>query len=143
LYYDLIRSTDPAQMALNQDPDIELMFIDDFGMPRFYMVENLNAAITISTNVVWPGGGSGYNLTGSSTLSNQLAVWDGNGVLLTHQEFDGRVIQGDTPSGTSDHSTHVAGTMVAEGQDANAKGMSYQANMTAFEWTLARIIHDF
>ncbi len=135
LYYDLLQSAEPATMALNQNPNIRLMFINDYGMPVYYLTTNLNAARTISTDEVWPGGASGHNLTGSGTSTNQLAVWDAGGVLLTHQEFGGRVTQMDSPGGTHYHSTHVAGTMVAAGVQANAQGMSYQANLSAYEWT--------
>ncbi|NIM18779.1 MAG: S8 family serine peptidase [Candidatus Latescibacteria bacterium] len=135
LYYDLLASTDPAQQRLNNDPSIQLMYINERGMPVYYQLNNLNAAQTISTDDVWPGGSSGHNLNGSATSTNQLAVWDGDGVLLTHQEFGGRVTQMDSPSGTHWHSTHVAGTMIASGVAGAAKGMSIAAQLSAYEWT--------
>jgi hypothetical protein len=135
LYYDLLNSTDPAQQALNKNPDIKLMYINDRGMPVYYKIHNLNAARTVSTDDVWPGGGAGHNLDGSSTLANQLGIWDAGGVLLTHQEFGGRVVKGDGWSDTHWHSTHAGGTMVASGVQANAKGMSPQAGLTSYEWT--------
>lgn len=135
LYYDLLNSPSPAQQVLNLNPDIQLIKISDRGMPMFYRLNNLQAARTVSTDDVWPGGGAGYNLTGSATTTAQLAVWDGGGVRLTHQELVGRVTQMDSPGGTHPHSTHVAGTMVASGFQAAAKGMSYQANLSAYEWT--------
>lgn len=135
LYYDLLNSTDPAQQALNQDPDIKLMYINDNGMPVYYKLHNINAARTISTDDVWPGGGAGYNLTGAATTYAQLGIWDGGGVRLTHQEFGGRVIKGDGWTSTHWHSTHCGGTMIAAGVQANAQGMSYQAQLTSYEWT--------
>jgi hypothetical protein len=134
LYYDLLNNPSPAQRVLNMNPDIQLIKINDRGVPMFYMVDNLNAARTVSTDDVWPGGGAGYNLTGSATTTSQLAIWDGGGVRLTHQELTGRVTQIDSPSGTHPHSTHVSGTMIASGVVANAKGMSYQARLSAYEW---------
>jgi hypothetical protein len=134
LYHDLLRSTDPAQRALNDAPDIQLMFIRPGGMPAFYETHNLTAARTIATDQVWPGGGSGHNLTGSGTPAGALAVWDAGGVRLTHQEFGGRVIQVDTVSGYHYHATHVAGTMVAAGVDSLATGMSYEALLDAYDW---------
>jgi|GEM_PF-2710060 len=135
LYWDLLSSDDPAQMRLNEDRDIQLMFIDELGQPVYYTVSNLNAARTISTDDVWPGGGWGLELSGSGTATGELAVWDGGGVRTTHQEFQGRVTQMDSPSATHYHSTHVAGTMIAAGTVATAKGMSYQANLGAYDWT--------
>lgn len=94
---------------------------------------NLNAAKTVSTNAVWPGGILGLNLTGSGT---SLAVWDGGKVRTTHQEFGGRVVQKDGATSLNSHATHVAGTMIAAGVDPNAKGMAYQANLDAYDWLL-------
>ncbi|MBU1706322.1 hypothetical protein KKB28_00230, partial [bacterium] len=48
-YYSLLESTAPAQAALNENPDIELMYITASGRPVFYTINNLNAARTIST----------------------------------------------------------------------------------------------
>ncbi len=131
-YYALLESVAPAQVALNENPDIELMYINERGFPVYYSITNLDAARTLSTDDVWPGGSAGYSLTGSGT--DFLGVWDAGGVLLSHQEFDGRVVQMDSPSGTHYHSTHVAGTMVAQGQVASAKGMAYQASLDAYDW---------
>lgn len=84
-YLELLRSTEPAQKALNQDSSIQLMFVDEHGKPIYYQMGNLTAAKTVSTNKVWPGGGYGYSLTGSSTLAGELGIWDGGGVLTTHR----------------------------------------------------------
>jgi hypothetical protein len=124
------------QLPLRQEyPDgtiIEVVKIA-FGMPLYYITHNANAAITTRVNHLWPGGKLGLSLTGSGY--NKLGEWDGAGVRTTHQEFDGRVTQMDSPSGLSHHSTHVAGTMVAGGVEANAIGMAYQANLQTYEWT--------
>jgi hypothetical protein len=133
LFTALLESTEPAQRTLNQDPNIQLMFVEN-GNPFYYGMQNINAARTISTDDVWPGGIGGYSMTGSGTALGELAIWDGGGVLTTHQELTGRVTQIDSPAATHYHATHVAGTMVATGVDANAKGMSYQANLAAYDW---------
>jgi hypothetical protein len=134
LYYDLLASEDPPQERLNASPDIQLMYMNERGRPIFYLLDNLNAARTLSTDDVWPGGSGGFSLSGSGTTLGQLAIWDGGGVLTTHQEFGGRVTQMDSPGGTHYHSTHVAGTMIAAGVDASAKGMSYQGTLAAYDW---------
>lgn len=36
------------------------------GIPLYYITHNLNAAKTISTNMVWPDGGYGFNLSGTT-----------------------------------------------------------------------------
>lgn len=134
-YNQILKSTDPAQMALNASEDMELIYVDEGGRPHYYKTTNSTAAKTISTNLVFPGGSGGYSLTGSGTTLGKLAIWDAGGVLTTHQEFDGRVTQMDSPSGTHYHATHVAGTMVAGGFVPNAKGMSFEANLAAYDWS--------
>jgi hypothetical protein len=115
LYWDMLSSTNPVQMALNQDRDIQLMFIDEHGLPKYNTVDNYDAAESISTDEVWPGGSGGYTLTGAGTVLGRLGIWDAGAVRTTHQEFGGRVTQDDSPGGTHYHATHVAGTMVGAG----------------------------
>ena len=104
-----------------------LVGVDDFGFPKYVMSNNnIIAAATTRASQLWPGGSSGLNLSGSSAnMKNKLAIWDGGSVLATHQELVGRVTQKDNPSATSDHSTHVAGTMIAAGVNPVAKGMAF------------------
>lgn len=100
--------------------------VDDAGIPIYTATDNnIVAAATIGTNKVWPGGGLGLTLSGSSAnVKDKLAIWDGGKVRNTHVELTGRVVQRDV-SAISDHSTHVAGTMIASGVNPQAKGMSY------------------
>ncbi len=108
----------------------ELQYFEH-GMPVYYITNNLNAAKTVSTDKVWPGGGAGLNLTGQGEI---LGIWDGGKVKTSHQELSGRVTQKDNPSSLSDHATHVAGTMIASGVDLQAKGMAFEANLHAYDW---------
>ncbi|MBD3161253.1 MAG: S8 family serine peptidase [Candidatus Eisenbacteria bacterium] len=135
LYRALLETDEEPQRSLNRSPEIELMYIDVRGMPVLYGVDNLDAARTVGTDEVWPGGGQGFSLTGSGTAAGALGIWDAGGVRATHQELTGRVTQVDNPSGLHYHATHVAGTMIAGGVDAQAIGMSYQANLSAYDWT--------
>lgn len=101
--------------------------VDNFGFPKYVITNNNTiAAATTRANQLWPGGSSGLNLSGSSAnMKNKLAIWDGGSVLATHQELIGRITQKDNPASTSDHSTHVAGTMIASGVNPSAKGMAF------------------
>ncbi len=110
---------------------IGLVRFDENGHPVFYGTDNLNAAKTVATNIVWSGGGFGYALDGSGIT---IGEWDGGGVRTTHNELTGRVSQIDSPSALSDHSTHVAGTMIATGLSANAHGMANQADIDAYDF---------
>ncbi len=109
---------------------IEIQFIDENGQPQYYKTDNVNAAATISTNKVYPGGDAGLNLTGSGIT---IREWDAGSALTTHQEFGGRVTNVDGGS-SHYHSTHVAGTIMASGVVPEAKGMAYQANLRSRNW---------
>lgn len=101
--------------------------VDDFGMPLYKITEN-NAisAATINTNKLYTGGSLGLNLSGSTMPNNKVAIWDGGAVLTTHVEFQtNRVEVKDGVVASSTHATHVAGTIMAEGKNPNAKGMAY------------------
>ena len=116
---------------------MELMEINDFGAPMYYVTQsnlvfNLGAANTNRASSLWTGGSSGLNLNGEGMT---IGEWDGGGVRLTHQEFGGRVTQNDAAIGTSFHATHVAGTIMAAGVSPNAKGMAHTANLLTHEWT--------
>jgi hypothetical protein len=105
--------------------------VDALGFPVYLKTnDNVIAAATTRTNTVQPGGSLSLNLSGSSTnLINKLAIWDGSTVFATHQEFAGKTITNKDNSTLAliDHSTHVAGTMIAKGAYAPAKGMSFGA----------------
>jgi len=115
-----------------------LVGIDDFGYPKYYITQNNTiAAATTRANQLWPGGRSGLNLSGSSaSVTNKLGIWDGGKVLNTHVELTGRVLQKDLVSAFSDHSTHVAGTMMSSGVNPLAKGMVFGLqNLVAYDYS--------
>ncbi|MEN0056862.1 MAG: S8 family serine peptidase [Mucilaginibacter sp.] len=108
---------------------IKLQGLNKMGFP-VYLITHNNAisAATTSTNAIQPGGALGLNLSGSSTfLNNKLAIWDGGSVYTAHQEFAGKSITIKDNGSVLDHSTHVAGTMIAKGVYAPAKGMAFNA----------------
>lgn len=120
----------PVSFVAEDSTEYELIRVEE-GAPVYFQTLNVDAAISTSTNHVWPGGRSGFNLNGAGMTMRE---WDGGGTRITHQEFGSRVVQVDNPSGLSNHATHVAGTMVAAGVNSNAKGMAYAANLRAFDW---------
>ncbi|MEA1890874.1 MAG: S8 family serine peptidase, partial [Pseudomonadota bacterium] len=123
----------PTRKKLADGTVIEIQRLTPAGMPVFYITENAVAADTVSTDNVWPGGTAGLNLDGSGMT---VGEWDDGVVLDTHWEFTGRVTQVDnSPTDPSDHSTHVAGTLIAAGIiDPAAKGMAYAASLDAYDW---------
>jgi hypothetical protein len=51
-----------------------------------------------------------------------LGMWESGNPRLTHQEYAGRVVSEE--GSTTDHGTHVAGTILAAGIDPAARGMA-------------------
>ena len=97
----------------------------------YYVTANLNAAQTVQTTALWPGGSLGLGLSGSGMT---LGIWDGGAVRATHQEVSGRVTQIDGATSISNHASHVAGTLIASGINLNARGMAYAAQLHACDW---------
>ncbi len=121
----------PVTFETDEGVLFELMRIDEFGQPQYYITENAVSAASISTSNLHPGGSSGLSLDGTGITVRE---WDGGAVLATHQEYNGRVVMGDGVTSTHYHATHVAGTMIASGVDAGAKGMAPNADLRAFDW---------
>lgn len=107
-----------------------LQGLNSKGFPVYLKTyDNIISAATTQTNAVQPGGTLGLNLSGSSSfLNNKLGIWDGGAVYAAHQEFTGKTITNNTTESVLDHSTHVAGTMIAKGVYSPAKGMAFNAN---------------
>jgi hypothetical protein len=108
----------------------EIAYIED-GKPVYFETYNLGAARTSHANKVWPGGGMGLSVTGTNIPP--LGIWDAGPVNSRHVEFGNRVTVRDAGSPNS-HGTHVGGTMVAAGVRSDAKGMSYEARLTSYDW---------
>ncbi len=131
---EVVRVADSLGIPLRQEFDkaglIELQrFVD--GRPVYYITHNHEGAQVIKSSEVWEGGSAGFSLSGEGQT---LGIWDAGAVRLTHQEFQGRVVQADDAEHTHYHAVHVAGTMIAGGVESAAKGMSYKANMDAYDW---------
>jgi len=109
------------------------------GRPVYYRTLNAAAAISTRTNLLHGTSGLGLNLTGKDLVAY---VWDGGTARITHQEFGNRLSIGDSDTGylgiSSDHATHVAGTMIATGIDPDAKGMAPEASGKTFDWDFDR-----
>ncbi|MFN8343022.1 MAG: S8 family serine peptidase [Cyclobacteriaceae bacterium] len=108
-----VRFTDPAGRVFVLD------HLDATGHPVYLVT--LNQASAVTTNVVQlrPGGSAGINLFGKDMT---VGVFDG-GKVGVHQELDNRVLsrEGDQ---LSEHATHVTGTLIASGINADARGMA-------------------
>lgn len=103
---------------------------DETGKLEYFATDNLEGASTISTDKIQVFGLENFNLSGRGFTAG---IWDGGQVLTTHQEFTSRVALGQTTS-ISDHATHVAGTMIAQGINPLAKGMANQATLISYDF---------
>jgi hypothetical protein len=66
---------------------------------------------------------------------SSLGIWDSGAIRGSHREFKNRVAQMDGVTILSPHSNGVAGIMMATGILPSAKGMSYQANLKAWDFS--------
>jgi len=123
---------------LEYGTSIYMVDVSPEGKPIYYGVDNADAAAGTLTTVMH--GFLGLNTEG---FGMNIGVWDENRALGTHQEFTvsstnsaSRMSYGDNAiTGTStDHATHVAGTMVARGVQPNARGMAFRANIVSYNW---------
>ena len=101
----------PLRRELPNGQVLELQRIKPGTGPVFYITNNLDAADSVSTDEVRPGGSSGLNLDGNGMT---VAEWDG-GAIYNHTDFIGRLTQVDGATVVSGHSTHVAGTLIGAG----------------------------
>ena len=100
--------------------------------PVYYITNNVDAADTVSTDDLWMGGSQGLELDGAGMT---VGEWDAGAVYFAHPDLAGRVTQGDTPESISNHSTHVAGTLIGSGAGLypQARGMAYAAHLKAWD----------
>lgn len=116
---------------------VSLMGVDMYGQPIYFTSFNSPVhAITVNTNRLWTGGSTGFNLNGSSdSLTFKLGLWDEGATRNTHFEIANRITQRDNVTKIIDHSTHVAGIMIAKGVNPSAKGMIHgNKGIYAYDW---------
>jgi hypothetical protein len=132
----------PTEIALPNGTTAQLISINE-NVPLYVMSCNVEAAQTIGTTNIWPGGSSGLNLNGTNRT---IFMWDEGQPRLTHSEFTTRVSMLDTTTtNLNSHSTGVAGTLAAGGVNnimSNgipignvAKGMSFAGQVLAGSFT--------
>lgn len=117
----------------------KLLYLNSFtkeGEPLYLTnFSTTNAGKNVRINSLYLGGDLGLNLDGSSTLiKDKLGMWDGGNVNSNHQEMTGRVQNLDS-SPVSEHSSHVAGIMIASGINKDVRGMAFKANLKAWNFT--------
>ena len=117
---------------------VSLMGVDMFGQPIYYTsFADPVHAITVNTNKLWTGGSTGFNLNGSSdSLTFKLGMWDESAIRNSHIDIANRTTQKDNVTKIIDHSTHVAGILIAKGVNPAAKGMIHGSKgIYAYDWS--------
>lgn len=104
------------------------------GSPKYYATDNREGGITTRTDRVHTGGSAGLDLNGENMIAG---IWDGGRVRATHNILIDRVTQLDNPTSISNHSTHVAGTMIGDGEllTGAVKGMAHMASLLANDFS--------
>jgi hypothetical protein len=103
------------------------------GVPVFIASDARNQINSMDVDKLHNGTIPGYTITGNGMTAY---IWDGGLVRTTHQEFGGRVTNVETSGSNSDHATGVAGVVIGAGVNANARGMAYEANLKALNFTV-------
>jgi ELWxxDGT repeat protein len=99
--------------------------------PVYEEPENANAAI--STNAHRVRRTAPFSVEGQGMV---FGLWESGGVpRQTHQEFGGRVTVRDGTVTSTDHATHVGGTLAGNGTNAEALGMAPAALIDAYSST--------
>lgn len=102
----------------------------DGDRPLYWRTCNANAAISVGANILRA---APYFSDGTG---GTIGLWDASSARTTHQEFTGRVTTRDGSLATSDHSSHVSGTLCALGLNtlATARGMATNAWVDSYDW---------
>jgi hypothetical protein len=121
------------EMQLPDGGSALLVGVYDDGTPKYYTTDNREGGITTRTDRVHTGGAAGLDLNGENMIGG---IWDGGRVRETHNLLVGRVTQMDNSGSISDHSSHVAGTMIGSGSvlGGQAKGMAPEAELSAYDF---------
>jgi hypothetical protein len=101
------------------------------GIPYYYRTFNRGGATTSHVQKLYPFGQQRLFLTGRTVTAG---IWDGGRVYEQHPEFGGRVKLINQEREYDSHATHVAGSMVAAGLDARARGMAFEGRLRSFDW---------
>jgi hypothetical protein len=132
----------PVRKNYSRSKQLVLQETDPLGSPIYYTLHNTEAARGTRTQALYKGGSLKLELSGSSTtLTGKIGLWDGGRALATHQELAGSTAGGpvvqqmDRADNLSDHTTHLAGTVVARGINPLARGMAYGARLSIWDYT--------
>ena len=118
----------PSMIKLAEDK-LAVLFDYRDGLPYYFSTHNLQARKTTEVDMVQNLNPGLQSLFGKKIT---IGVWDGGLVRRTHQEFQTNRVSNKSGGQTSNHATHVMGTILACGVTDRAKGMVPQAKAFAY-----------
>jgi len=122
----------PMTIKLEGERIARFQYLDDDNHPVYFTTHNVTAAITNGARALQTGGSLNLGLEGQGMI---VGIYDQTRPRANHAEFGSRVTQIDGSTETiSNHATHVTGTILASGINANARGMARAATGWAFNW---------
>lgn len=136
----LIKNPKAKEVIKDKNGGIKKMKYIINNQPIYIVTHNINSAKATRTNFLHTGGNLNLDLDGENMF---IGVWDGDNVRDTHVEFlnndfvaNSRITTPDFGSSDvyGDHATHVAGTIIAKGTNANSKGMAPKAEIISYDW---------
>lgn len=130
----------PTKQKRWEDGEITFEIYDVIdGVEQIVRTANANSAITSRTNKLYNGGGLGLNVEGQGM---KAYVWDNGAVRETHVEFPNSKVYNVDSTTPQFHSSHVTGTIVAQGisnnpasQSFKSRGIAFMATADCYDWT--------
>lgn len=98
------------------------------GEAVYYQIGNESSAISSNIDKIRIGGESGLDLSGEGIV---FGLWDNGNPRFTHQELEGKIVRAEIDDVTG-HSTQVAGILVANGVEPEARGMASEAIIDSY-----------
>ncbi|MCC5936745.1 MAG: S8 family serine peptidase [Lunatimonas sp.] len=122
----------PMVIDLDSERQARFQYLDEDAHPVYFTTHNVAAAATNGVRALQAGGSLNLGLAGQGMV---IGIYDQTRPRANHNEFGNRVTQIDGSTETlSNHATHVTGTILARGNNPNARGMANEATGWAFNW---------
>ncbi|WP_343685721.1 S8 family serine peptidase [Chryseobacterium gleum] len=128
-----LRSLGYKEFISENGNEKQLIGSDENGRPMYYTTLNAGAAKMTKADNLYAGGGLGLNITGSNM---KIGQWDYSKPRTTHELLAGKINSYDALQNQtiSRHSTNIAGTLVGNNGDPDARGIAYDAIINAYDW---------
>ncbi|WP_312286944.1 S8 family serine peptidase [Chryseobacterium gleum] len=128
-----LRSLGYKEFISENGNEKQLIGSDENGRPMYYTTLNAGAAKMTKADNLYAGGGLGLNITGSNM---KIGQWDYSKPRTTHELLAGKINSYDALQNQtiSRHSTNIAGTLVGNNGDPDARGIAYDATLNAYDW---------